>query len=145
MGDNTPQGVPQTETPQAPQPNQGVPFSTGFSAPQQQDAPENIMPEAPQPQVNATEEMSPMTSAPESVVANPMQQTEAPQDLQESVNGQINQINGGVVPTQQPPMETTAQQPPQQESQPQMPPITLQQNPGTDNTPEEMPPVPPTM
>jgi hypothetical protein len=143
MGDNTPQEVPQTETPQAPQPNQGVPFSTGFSAPQQQNAPENIMPEAPQPQVNATEEMTPMTSPPEAVVANPMQQTEAPQDLQESVNGQIDQINGGVVPTQ-PPVGTT-QQPTQQESQPQMPPITLQQNPGTDNTPEEMPPVPPTM
>jgi hypothetical protein len=142
MGDNTPQEVPQTETPQAPQPNQGIPFSTGFSAPQQQDAPENIMPEAPQPQ--AWQEMSPNTSSPESETVSSMQPPVTAQNLQENVNGQINQINGGVLPTQQPPMETT-QQPPQQESQPQMPPITLQQNPGIDNTPEEMPPVPPTM
>ena len=111
MGDSTPQEMPQVETPQAPQTNQGVPFSTGFSVPQQ-DGPENIMPEPPQPQINPA------------------------QDLQENVNGQINQINGGVIPTQQPT---------QQEQQPQIPPITLQQNPSTDNTPEEMPPVPPTM
>jgi hypothetical protein len=75
-------------TPQAPQPNQNVPFSTGFSAPQQQENPEDIMPEPPQPQVN------------------PMQQPE---------------------------------------TQPQMPPVTSPQNPSTDNTSEEIPPVPPTM
>ena len=135
MGDNTPQEMPQAETPQAPQTNQGVPFSTGFSAPQQ-DGPENIMPEAPQPITNPTQEMSPVTSVPETETTNPIQQPGTTQNLQENVNGQISQINGGVIPTQQPT---------QQESQPQMPPITLQQNPNTDNTPEEMPPVPPTM
>lgn len=141
MGDNAPQ-----ETPEASQFNQEVPFSTGFSAPQQQEGPENIMPEAPQPQTTPTQEFNPVTSAPETEVANPMQQPSTAQDLQENVNGYINQINGGVIPTQQPPMGTTTpQQPTQPESQPQMPPITLQQNPSTDNTPEEMPPVPPTM
>ncbi len=146
MGDNTPQEMPQAETPETPQPNQGVPFSTGFSAPQQQDGPENIMPEAPQPQTNPTQEVGPVTSAPETEAANTMHQSGTAQDLQENINGQINQINGGVIPTQQPPMEpTNPQQPEQAETQAQMPPITLQQNPNTDNTPEEMPPVPPTM
>ncbi|MFA7627797.1 MAG: hypothetical protein WCY37_00040 [Candidatus Dojkabacteria bacterium] len=146
MGDNTPQEMPQAETPEVPQPNQGVPFSTGFSAPQQQDGPENIMPEAPQPQTNPTQEVGPVTSAPETEAANTMHQSGTAQDLQGNINGQINQINGGVIPTQQPPMEpTNPQQPEQAETQAQMPPITLQQNPNTDNTPEEMPPVPPTM
>lgn len=132
MGDNTPQEMPQTEAPEAPQPNQGIPFSAGFSAPQSQ--------------ANAVQEISPVTSTPETEVVNPIQQPTTSQDLQEKVNGQINQINGGVIPTQQPPMEpTNLQQPTQPEAQPQMPPITLQQNPNTDNTPEEMPPVPPTM
>jgi len=117
MGDNAPQ-----ETPEASQPNQEVPFSTGFSAPQAQTTP--------------TQDFNPITSTPETEVANPMQQPYTTQDLQENVNGYINQINGGVIPTQQ------STQP---ESQPQMPPITLQQNPSTDNTPEEIPPVPPTM
>jgi len=140
MGDNAPE-----ETPEASQPNQEVPFSTGFSVPQQQEGPENIMPEAPQ--TPPTQDFNPITSAPESEVANPTQQPDTTQDLQENVNGYINQINGGVIPTQQPPMGTTTtpQQPIQPESQPQMPPITLQQNPSTDNTPEEMPPIPPTM
>lgn len=126
MGDNTPQV------------NQDVPFSTGFSVPQQQEGPEEIMPEAPQPQTNPAQGMNPVTSGPE---------TEGGmiQDFQESINGQINQINRGVIPTQQPMETPTPQQPTQPESQPQMPPITLQQNPSTDNTPEEIPPVPPTM
>jgi hypothetical protein len=145
MGDNTPQEMPQAETPQAPQTNQGVPFSTGFSAPQQ-DGPENIMPEAPQPITNPAQEMSPVTSMPEMEATSPIQQPGTTQNLQENVNGQINQITGGVIPSQQPSVEAiTQQQPTQQESRPQMPPITLQQNPNTDNTPEEMPPVPPTM
>lgn len=128
MGDNTAQEIPQT--PPAQQPSQGVPFSTGFATPQQ-EGPANIMPEAPQqPEIEAT---------------NSMQQSGVPQNAQESINGQINQINGGVIPTQQAPMDTVPPQQAQSESQPQMPPITLQQNPNTDNTPEEMPPVPPTM
>jgi hypothetical protein len=140
MGDN----FPPEETPGASLPNQEVPFSTGFSVPLQQGGPENIMPEAPQ--TPPTQEFSPLTSAPETEVANPTQQPGTTQDLQEDVNGYINQINGGVIHTQQPPIGTTTpQQPTQPESQPQMPPITLQQNPSIDNTPEEMPPVPPTM
>jgi hypothetical protein len=137
MGDNTPQEMQQTETPEIQQPNQGVPFSTGFSTPQQ-EGPENIMPEAPQPQTNPAQEMNPVTSGPET-------EGGMMQDFQESINGQINQINGGVIPTQQPMETATPQQPTQPESQPQVPPITLQQNPSTDNTPEEIPPVPPTM
>lgn len=124
MGDNTPQV------------NQDVPFSTGFSVPPQQESPENIMPEAPQPQANATQAMGPVTSGPETEEAGPMEQPQIAQDLQESVNKQINQINGGVIPPEQPT---------QPEPQPQISPITSQQNQDTDNTPEEIPPVPPTM
>jgi hypothetical protein len=137
MGDNTPTEIPQTEAPGVQEPNQEVPFSTGFAIPQQTN-PESIMPEISQPQA------SPITGTQAPQEENPIQQPGVDQNLQENINGQINQINGGVIPTQEPPMET-AQQPTQQEPQPQMPPIALQQNSNTDNTPEEMPPVPPTM
>ena len=100
------------------QANQDVPFSTGFSVPPQ------------------NQEIGPVTSAPETEVFSSIQQSQTTQDLQESVNKQINQINGGVIPPQQPTYP---------ESQPQMPPMTSQQNQDTDNTPEEIPPVPPMM
>ena len=106
MGDNTLQA------------NQDVPFSAGFSTPPQNQG------------------MGPITSAPDTEVSSSMQQSQTVQDLQESVNKQINQINGGVIPPQQPTYP---------ESQPQMPPIISQQDQNTDDTPEEIPPIPPTM